>query len=152
MARGTVRDECGRQAGGTLPLGSTPHANVTVYLATKVLVIEDDADVLETLANILELEGYVPLQAINGREGMSLFQTQAPAVVVTDLFMPEQDGIETIINMRRLRPDAKIIAISGGGDFRNMQYLEMAGKLGATAILPKPFEPDDLVHLVSGLL
>ena len=78
---------------------------MTVCLAIKILVIEDDADVLETLANVLELEGYVPLLAVNGREGMTLFKTQAPKLVVTDLLMPEKEGIETIIEMRRLRPD-----------------------------------------------
>jgi two-component system, chemotaxis family, chemotaxis protein CheY len=126
--------------------------HVTVCLATKVLIIEDDVDVLETLANVLELEGYVPVLATNGRAGIALFQTQAPAVVVTDIFMPEQEGIETIIQMRRLRPDAKIIAISGGGYYRRMEYLEIAAQLGATAIIAKPFEPDELVDTVGRVL
>jgi DNA-binding NtrC family response regulator len=125
---------------------------MTVFLATKILVIEDDADVLETLAQILEAEGYLPLLAAHGREGYGLFETQEPDLVITDLLMPEQEGLETIIAMRRLRPDAKIIAISGGGLLKNMDFLEMAAKLGATAILPKPFEPDDLVDLVRRLL
>jgi DNA-binding NtrC family response regulator len=125
---------------------------MTVCLATTVLLIEDDVDVRETLANILEQEGYVPLLAVNGRDGMALFETQHPALVITDLLMPEQEGLETIIAMRRLRPDAKIIAISGGGLLKNMDFLDMASKLGATAVMPKPFEPDELVRTVERLL
>ena len=125
---------------------------MTVCITPTVLLIEDDVDVLDTLADVLELEGYVPLLAANGREGLTLFETQDPALVITDLLMPEKEGIETIIEMRRLRPDAKIIAISGGGLLKNMDFLEMATKLGATAILRKPFEPDDLVDLVRRVL
>jgi DNA-binding NtrC family response regulator len=125
---------------------------MTVCLTTTVLLIEDDADVLETLANVLELEGYVPLLAVNGRDGMALFETWHPALVITDLLMPEQEGLETIIAMRRLRPDAKIIAISGGGLLKNMDFLDMAAKLGATAVMPKPFEPEELVETVERLL
>jgi DNA-binding NtrC family response regulator len=125
---------------------------MTVCLTTTVLLIEDDADVLETLANVLELEGYVPLLAVNGRDGMALFETHHPALVITDLLMPEQEGLETIIAMRRLRPDAKIIAISGGGLLKNMDFLDMASKLGATAVMPKPLEPDELVQTVERLL
>jgi DNA-binding NtrC family response regulator len=125
---------------------------MTVCLTTTVLLIEDDHDVLETLANVLELEGYVPLLAVNGRDGMALFETRHPALVITDLLMPEQEGLETIIAMRRLRPDAKIIAISGGGLLKNMDFLDMAAKLGATAVMPKPFEPEELVETVERLL
>ena len=123
-----------------------------VGVATKVLVIEDDVDVLETLARILAIAGYEPLLAADGREGIAVFEGQDPALVITDLFMPEREGIETIIEMRRLRADAKIIAISGGGQMGAMEYLEMAEKLGASAVMPKPFEADDLVDAVARLL
>ena len=123
-----------------------------VGVATKLLVIEDDVDVLETLARILAIAGYEPLLAADGREGIAVFEGQDPALVITDLFMPEREGIETIIEMRRLRADAKIIAISGGGQMGAMEYLEMAEKLGASAVMPKPFEADDLVDAVARLL
>ena len=126
--------------------------DMTVCLGTKVLVIEDDADVLETLGRVLEREGYLPILATSGRVGMTVFQMEEPALVITDLFMPEGEGIETIIEMRRLHPDAKIIAISGGGSLGNMQYLEMAAKLGATAVIPKPFAPAKLVDAVGRVL
>ena len=125
---------------------------MTERLALKVLVIEDDSDVLETLANVLELEGYDPLLARNGREGVALFRMQDPDLVITDLLMPEQEGIETIIEMHRLRPNVKIIAISGGGVRRNMDYLAMAAKLGATAVMAKPFEPAELIGMVASFL
>jgi DNA-binding NtrC family response regulator len=125
---------------------------MTDHQATKVLVIEDDADVLETLGRILERAGYQTVLAKNGREGMIMFATQDPALVITDILMPEREGIETIIEMRRARPDAKILAISGGGSWRNMEYLEMAEKLGATAVMPKPLMPDAFVQTVARML
>ena len=134
------------------PLGCELPPDMTVCLATKVLVIEDDPDVLETLGRVLEREGYIPILATSGRSGIAAFRMQAPALVITDLFMPEGEGIETILEMRRLYPDAKIIAISGGGSLGNMQYLEMAAKLGATAVIPKPFEPERLVDAVGRVL
>jgi DNA-binding NtrC family response regulator len=115
-------------------------------------VIEDDIDVLETVGRVLEEAGYTPILTADGREGMIAFESHSPSLVITDLFMPVREGIEIIMEMRRSRPDAKIIAMSGGGRMGAMEYLEVAEKLGATAALPKPFEPDDLVGAVVRLL
>jgi YesN/AraC family two-component response regulator len=76
---------------------------------------------------------------------MVVLRTEHPDVVITDNIMPEQEGIDTIIQIQRERPGVKIIAISGGGRIRNIDFLEMAQSLGADDVLAKPFEVDDLL-------
>ncbi|HKO19562.1 MAG TPA: response regulator [Acidobacteriaceae bacterium] len=125
---------------------------MAVSVADKILIIEDDVDVLETVARVLGGEGYSTVGALNGNQGIAAVQAQHPTLVITDLFMPDKEGIETILELRQLRPDLKIIAISGGGSLRNMEVLEMAGKLGASAILAKPFEPEELLDTVRSVL
>jgi len=102
-----------------------------------VLVIDDDPAVLDSLAYLFALYGYRVLTAPDGRRGLEMFREHAPAVVVTDILMPEQDGLATIAQMRRDRPDAKIIAISGGGRGGKHDYLTTAEKLGADVALEK---------------
>ena len=76
---------------------------------------------------------------------MTVLRDEHPDVVITDIIMPEQEGIDTIIQIRRERPGIKIIAISGGGRIRNIDFLEMAQSLGADEVLAKPFEADELL-------
>jgi len=76
---------------------------------------------------------------------MSVLRIEHPDAVITDLIMPEQEGIDTIIQIRSERPAIKIIAISGGGRIRNIDFLEMAQSLGANEVLAKPFEADELL-------
>jgi CheY-like chemotaxis protein len=102
-----------------------------------VLVIDDDPAVLDSLAYLFALYGYRVLTAPDGRRGLEAFREHAPAVVVTDILMPEQDGLATIAQMRRERPDAKIIAISGSGRGEKLDYLTAAEKVGADVALEK---------------
>jgi len=113
-----------------------------------IVVIDDDAMVSVSIQRILEAEGYEVALAQNGREGLALTQRLAPRLVITDIIMPEMEGIETITEMRRLRTDLRIIAISGGGRLGTGDFLQMAHKFGADAILAKPFDPDELVAMV----
>jgi DNA-binding NtrC family response regulator len=110
-----------------------------------VLVIDDDSTVREIVREILEDAAFEVVTATNGREGMRLFQSLTPALVITDIIMPEQEGIETITLMHQQRPDARILAMSGGGRIGNADVLEIAHRLGANEILAKPFDPDELV-------
>lgn len=149
---GPVLSVASPSSGHTRASPGNRRRKTSVAVAAKILIIEDDRDVLETLARILAEEGYSTVGATNGKEGIAVFEREHPALVITDLIMPEKEGIETIAELRRLRPDVKILAISGGGTLKNMDLLEMAGKLGASATLAKPFEPDDVVGSVRRLL
>ena len=86
------------------------------------------------------------ITASDGKRGMTVLRDEHPDVVITDIIMPEQEGIDTIIQIRRERPGIKIIAISGGGRIRNIDFLEMAQSLGADEVIAKPFEADELLN------
>ena len=81
-----------------------------------------------------------------------MFRSEKPDLVVTDIIMPEKEGIETIRDIRGEVPDAKIIAISGGGRIGNTDFLQIARKMGAIDALPKPFDPDDLLGRINTCL
>ena len=116
------------------------------------LVIDDDHTVRESLEILLEHYGFQVAVARNGRQGMAAFRTLAPDVVLTDIMMPEQDGIETIAAMRRERPDAKIVAMSGGDAFGNPNYLRMAVTLGADRGVAKPLSAQELASILSTIV
>ena len=111
----------------------------------KILVIDDDHLVRYALAKTLLSAGYEVATAADGRRGMAVLRAEHSDVVITDIIMPEQEGIDTIIQIRRERPGVKIIAISGGGRIRNIDFLEMAQSLGANDVLAKPFGVDELL-------
>ena len=114
-----------------------------------ILLIEDDPDVLLAIEILLSQLGYKVETARNGREGLKKFRANAPDLVLTDIIMPEAEGIETIIAMRQLRPDAKIVAMSGGGPMNRESLLDMTVKLGATDGLAKPFDDEQLAQVVA---
>jgi DNA-binding response OmpR family regulator len=114
----------------------------------KILVIDDDELVRRTVMKILRSDGHEVVCAADGSAGMALFRTEAPEMVITDIIMPEQEGIETILAIRRENPRARIIAISGGGQFGNVEVLKMAQLLGADDIIAKPFRAHDLLSAV----
>jgi two-component system chemotaxis response regulator CheY len=119
---------------------------------TKILVIDDDVIVRETIVQILEDGGYQVLSAEDGKRGMAAFRRERPDLVITDIIMPEQEGIQTITEIRGVKPDAKIIAISGGGRIGNTDFLKIARHLGAFDAIAKPFDPDDLLNRVGRCL
>ena len=114
----------------------------------RILLIEDDPHALLAIEILLSHLGYKVETARNGREGLKKFRANAPDLVLTDIIMPEVEGIETIIAMRQLRPDAKIVAMSGGGPMNRESLLDMTVKLGATDSLAKPFDDDQLAQVV----
>jgi DNA-binding response OmpR family regulator len=120
--------------------------------AMKILVIDDDYFVRYTLARVLRGNDYEVVTAADGEQGMIMFRRTAPDLVITDIIMPNQEGIETIRLMRRERPDAKIIAISGGGRIGNLNVLEIAQKLGADDVIHKPFDAAELLSRVRKFL
>jgi CheY-like chemotaxis protein len=119
---------------------------------TRILAIDDDDLIRTMLVRMLERSGFEVVTARNGREAMARFHSEPPDLIVTDIIMPDLDGIETIMELKRASAGIPIIAISGGGRAHAMQFLETAQKLGADVILPKPFREADLVSAISRLL
>jgi CheY-like chemotaxis protein len=114
-----------------------------------ILVIDDDALVRQTLTLVLESEGYEVRSAPEGRQGLQAFRKRRPDLVISDIIMPDMEGIQTIMELRILSRDCPIIAISGGGRLGKVDFLEAAKQLGATASLRKPFETADLLQTVA---
>jgi two-component system, chemotaxis family, chemotaxis protein CheY len=118
-----------------------------------ILVIDDVAQMRDLVRRMLERAKHTVIEAEDGERGLAVFEEQHPAIVITDLLMPKKEGIETIQQIRRLRPDAKIIAMSGSDDVRGRSlYLDAAQRLGADAVLAKPFQPAALTAVVDRLL
>jgi CheY-like chemotaxis protein len=119
---------------------------------TKILVIDDDAVVRTTLKHLLRDAGYEIATAEDGVRGMAQFRSEQPDLVITDILMPEQEGIQTIAEMRKAKPDAKIIAISGSGRIGDADFLKMARSLGAMDVVSKPFDAEELLTIVENCL
>lgn len=118
----------------------------------RILVVDDEDLVRLTLRQMLEASGHEVIEAANGRQGVALQAENVVDLVVTDIIMPEQEGIETIVQLRRKNPSLKIIAISGGGRLRNMDFLKIAANVGADATLTKPFSTQELTDMVDRCL
>jgi DNA-binding NtrC family response regulator len=118
----------------------------------RVLVIDDEEQVRTLIREVLEGAGHEVMEAGNGREAMKLYEANPTNVVITDLVMPEQDGLEIIRELRRRFPAVKIIAVSGAQQKLNLDLLYVAEKLGALRTMEKPFDIRKLVALVEELL
>jgi DNA-binding NtrC family response regulator len=119
---------------------------------SKILIIDDEQDMLERLRQELESNGNTVKCAPNARIGMNLYRSEPFDLVITELIMPERDGLEVIMDLRKLKPSVKIIAISGGGNTGMYHVLSMAEKLGAQRSLIKPFTPNQLLATVHEVL
>jgi DNA-binding NtrC family response regulator len=117
-----------------------------------ILIIEDDPGVRRVLIHTLQLAGHDVHAVDNGRDGLRAVAERAPAIVVTDIVMPDSDGLEVIRLLKTDHPNVAIIAISGGGMICRTTYLELAHLLGAQVTLQKPVLPSDLVFAVNELL
>ena len=115
-----------------------------------ILVIDDEAAMRRLIGRVLQPLGHIVHEAADGRAGLELFRRQRPALVISDIVMPDGEGIETIRQMRREAPETPILAISGS--VNQSLYLRAATGLGASASLEKPFAPDDLAAAVESLL
>lgn len=118
----------------------------------RILVIDDDKLLRVMLRRILEAEGYEVLEAAEGIEGLEMNRKNPADIIITDIIMPDKEGIETIGDLNTEFPDAKIIAISGGGHIGPDAYLKMAREFGADRSISKPIDRNELVAVVAELL
>lgn len=112
-----------------------------------ILVIDDDEALRLLLRTILEADGHQVREAGNGRIGLALYRAQTADVVITDILMPEQDGMEVILELTREFLDARVIAMTGASG--NQNFLSVAKLFGARHILEKPFGADQIRRLVN---
>ncbi len=117
-----------------------------------IYVFDDELSILLMIKKMLEKAGHDVEIALNGREGMELFNEKVPDLLITDILMPEKEGLETIMELRKKYPALKIIAISGGGRFGPEGYLPGAKLLGADLALQKPLMQKEFLKAVSSLL
>ncbi len=116
----------------------------------RILLIDDDAMLRQTIRKMLESAGHEVVEAENGKAGLENFRKQPIDAVVTDIIMPQKEGIETIRDIRALDAKVRIVAISGGGRTHQMDFLNIAAKLGASTTLSKPFRKEALLACVEG--
>jgi DNA-binding response OmpR family regulator len=119
---------------------------------SRILVIDDEALLRSTIVTMLNREGFTVEEAPDGQTGLAIFQKRPPDLVITDIFMPNKDGIEIIKELKRSFPRTKIIAMTGGGQRRMMEISPAAKALGADHVLHKPFESEHLLAVINAVL
>ena len=118
----------------------------------RILIVDDEEQLRDVLKSVLQEEGHEIVEAGNGYAAMEEFRKAPTELIITDIVMPDKEGLETIIDFRRTYPDVRIIAMSGGGRNSPQDYLDMAKKLGATEVIAKPFSIDDFLSCVNRVL
>jgi two-component system, chemotaxis family, chemotaxis protein CheY len=120
-------------------------------MAISVLVVDDDIAALEAARRVLSTAGYAVAEALNGGEALERIMANPPDVLITDILMPEGDGIELITEIRRTHPALRVIAVTDRRLLGALDLLDLAKKLGADATLEKPLAPDGLLAAVAKL-
>jgi DNA-binding response OmpR family regulator len=123
-----------------------------ICIVARILIIDDEEQPRHMLRLALERAGYEVVEARDGNEGLQRFHETPTDLIITDLLMPEKEGLETIIDVRREFPNVKIIAMSGGGRSGSLNFLEIAKRLGAQRTLAKPFGLQEMLAAVRELL
>ncbi|MCP3876655.1 MAG: response regulator [Desulfobacteraceae bacterium] len=114
----------------------------------KILIIDDETPIRTMLIKLLERNKFQVIEAIDGNQGIKLFKKHHPDLTITDLIMPEKEGLETISELKKINPDVKIIAMSGGGVGDPKTYLNIASKLGAVRAFAKPVDNNILLSAI----
>ena len=118
----------------------------------RILIIEDEEMMREFLRELLEEAGYQVEEAENGKVGVELYRKDPADLVITDLFMPEKDGIEALLELQAEFPEVKVIAVSGGSRMGRTDLLSVVGDLGVQRTFRKPFHMSELLEAVKELL
>lgn len=117
-----------------------------------ILLVDDDPGILKLHGEFLRRAGHTVATAANGKEALQQARSQAFDLLITDLIMPEKEGLETIFEIRKLAPSTKIVAMSGGGRMSPKDYLFLAQKFGASQTLAKPFSGQELTDAITRAL
>jgi DNA-binding response OmpR family regulator len=118
----------------------------------RILVVDDNEDLRTTIQALLQADGFDVSVAADGEAALLQHRSRPADVVITDLFMPDKDGIETIIELKKLYPNVKIVAMSGWTSTQGSDYLQVAREIGASVTLQKPFDPLELSRVVRQLV
>lgn len=118
----------------------------------RILIIDDNPDVLKALHKLISTEGHHVEDAPDSSTGIRLHHEQPFNLIVTDIVMPDKEGISTIIELRHEYPNLKIIAMSGGGEFEPYGYLDIAKRVGADRTIAKPFSAREMMEVVNDVL
>jgi two-component system chemotaxis response regulator CheY len=118
----------------------------------RILLVDDDDPSRAAVHKMLERAGYSVYSTARGSEAIARYRTEKSDLVITDLIMPDTDGLEIIQELRRIDPAVRILAISGGGRVDAEEYLSVALKFGAIEVLPKPFSGPELKQAVERAL
>lgn len=118
----------------------------------RILLIEDDPLVRRSIESLLQHQHFAVLVAVDGRDGLTALGREPVDLIITDILMPNQDGIETLIAIKQAYPEVPVIAISGGFELEPEFYLRMAQTLGATRTLKKPFNAQELIAVIREIL
>lgn len=123
-----------------------------VEMTYDILLVDDEPMIREGLKIALEMEGHRTVTAADGNEAIKIAEETKPHIIITDIIMPESDGIEVICTLKESNPDIKILAISGGGRISASDHLRIAKQLGATGVLEKPFSTAELISEINKLM
>jgi DNA-binding response OmpR family regulator len=118
----------------------------------RILLIDDDEHFREMFAELLKRNDYLVIETNDGRYAKNLYLEHSPDIVITDIIMPDKEGIETILELRKMNKSMKIIAISGGGRTNAVDNLRSAKLLGANLVFEKPFENKEILAGIEKLL
>ncbi len=124
----------------------------TAHMLKNILLVDDEESIRRMVRAVLGEEKYAFTEASNGVEALEIMETQAFDLILTDVIMPDCDGIELVMSVRKKLPDIKVIVMSGGGRVRADHYLNLAEKLGAARVFEKPFNTAELRETVRELL
>jgi CheY-like chemotaxis protein len=115
-----------------------------------VLVVDDDGRIRCLIREVLEQAGYVVEEARDGKEGLERYRARQADVVIMDILMPDQDGLESVLALHREFPASRVIAMTGGGDMIGiLNFLDVAKMLGASRTIQKPFDVNMLLDAVA---
>jgi DNA-binding NtrC family response regulator len=114
----------------------------------RILVVDDDGAIRGAIRKVLTLEGFEVIESMNGRDAIASYRAQPVELVITDIWMPDKDGLEVIRELRQISPDLPMIAMSGGSSRDQLDFLHHAEAFGACKVFQKPFKIEELVQSV----